>query len=423
METHERQLATSGIPESFFRDIRCILADARQKAYAAVNSVMVEAYWKIGRRIVEEEQGGKDRAEYGSFLIRELSRNLGNEFGKGFSVANLKNFRQFYLTFPNIGKGYALRSELTWTHYRLIMRVENEKARQWYIAEPANQRWSSRRLERNINSFYYERLLKDGQAEVIAERQNYLLFDRMVAFHVQRGMTVPLPATEFYQGLVQRFPECDSMYFLPEQAAEYDKRRLTVKEMLQLEIWVKDQSSAIQWLKQQLTKKPQTFQEIHPQFIKEISGWNKYEKPLELSDLLAQNFLRYDGKSEVPSQIHSYLSTNFRELRNLPKDNPILCIKAKDRWYVPDPNKVGDLENLSERALLREFEEYRESKQRRFKVFRLEAVRASFKKAWQERDYPSIITVAGKIPENVLREDFKLLMWSDQALTRTVEGA
>ncbi|WP_368860854.1 DNA methyltransferase [Desulforhabdus sp. TSK] len=259
---------------------------------------------------------------------------------------------------------------------------------------------------------------KDGQAEVIAERQSYLLFDRMVAFHVQRGVTVPLSAAELYQGLAQRFPERDGMYFLPEQAAEYDKKRLTVKEMLQLEIWVKDESSAIQWLKQQLTKKPQTFQELHPQFLKEIGGWHKYEKPLELSDLLAQNFLRYDGKNDVPTQIHSYLSTNFRELRNLPKDDPILCAKAKDRWYVPDPNKAGDLEKLRERALLREFDEYRESKQRRLKVFRLEAVRAGFKKAWQERDYPTIVTVAGKIPETVLQEDPKLLMWYDQAITR-----
>jgi len=121
----------------------------------------------------------------------------------------------------------------------------------------------------------------------------------------------------------------------------------------------------------------------------------------------------------VPSQIHSYLSTNFKELRNLSKDDPALKAKAKDRWYVPDPNKAGDLEKLRERALLREFDEYRESKQRQLKVFRLEAVRAGFKKAWQERDYKTIIEVARKIPENVLQEDPKLLMWYDQALTRT----
>jgi len=260
---------------------------------------------------------------------------------------------------------------------------------------------------------------KDGQAEVVAERQNYLLFDRMVAFHVQRGVTVPLSAAEFYQGLAQRFPQREGMYFLPDQVAEYDRKRMTVKEMLQLELFVTDESSAIQWLRQQLTKKPQTAGELKPQFMQEIGGWQKNEKLLEMDELLAQNFLRYDGDGDVPSQIHSYLSTNFKELRNLSKDDPVLQAKAKDRWYVPDPNKAGDLEKLRERALLKEFDEYRESKQRQLKVFRLEAVRTGFKKAWQERDYKTIIEVARKIPETVLQEDPKLLMWYDQALTRT----
>lgn len=262
-------------------------------------------------------------------------------------------------------------------------------------------------------------LAKDGQAETIAERQNYLLFDRLVAFYVQRNVSVPVSAAEFYQGLARRFPERDSMYFLPEQAAEYDKKRMRVKEALQLSLIVTDESSAIQWLKQQLAKKPQTFQELHPQFLRELGGWQKYEKPLELSDLLEQNFLHYDGKGDVPSQIHSYLSTNYREFRNLTKDDLALRSFAKDKWYVPDPSKTIDLEKLRERALLREFQEYVQSKQRVLKAFRLEAVRAGFKKAWQEREYPTIISVAEKIPENVLQEDAKLLMWYDQALTRS----
>jgi len=187
----------------------------------------------------------------------------------------------------------------------------------------------------------------------------------MVAFHVQRGVTIPLSAAEFYAGLAQRFPERDDMYFLSDQVAEYNKRRMTVKEVLQLEIFVVDESSAIQWLKQQLSRKPQTFQEIHPQFLREIGGWQKHERALELSDLLAQNFLRYDGAGEVPTQIHSYLSTNFKELRNLPKDYLGLRAKAKDHWYVPDPNKAGDLERLRECALLCEFEEYRQSAHKR----------------------------------------------------------
>ena len=259
---------------------------------------------------------------------------------------------------------------------------------------------------------------KSGQAEIIAERQNYLLFDRMVAFHVQRGVSVPLSASEFYQGLNQRFSERDSMYFLPEQAVEYDKKRLTVKEMIQLQLFVTDESSAIQWLKQQLSQKPQTFQEIHPQFLKEIGGWQKYETPLELSEILEQNFIKYDNKSEVPSQIHSYLSSNYKDLRNLEKNDPSLKAKAKDKWYAPDPKKAGDLEKLRERSLLKEFEEYKVSKQKRLKVFRLEAVRAGFKKAWQDRDYKTIIDIAQKIPDTILQEDPKLLMWYDQALTR-----
>ena len=156
-------------------------------------------------------------------------------------------------------------------------------------------------------------------------------------------------------------------------------------------------------------------------FIKELGGWQKYEKPLELSELLEQNFLRYDGKGEVPTQIHSYLSTNFKDMRNLSKDDDSLRAKGKDRWYVPDPKKAGDLEMVRDKALLKEFEEYLNSAQKHLKVFRLEAVRAGFKKAWQERDYLKIMTVARKIPENILQEDPKLLMWYDQAVTRLGE--
>ncbi|CQR72613.1 DNA methylase [Sporomusa ovata DSM 2662] len=263
---------------------------------------------------------------------------------------------------------------------------------------------------------------KDGRAEVIAERQKYMLFDRMVAFHVQRGVMVPLSGvSEFHAGLEQRFSERDGMYFLPEQVAEYDKKRMTVKELMQLELFVSDEASAIQWLKEQMIRKPQTFQELHPQFLKEIGGWQKHETPLELSELLHQNLLFYDGEGEVPSQIHSYLSSNFKEMRNLSKDDACLRAKAKDRWYAPDPNKASDLEKLRERSLLKEFAGYKIYSQRRLRVFRLEAVRIGFKKAWQERDYDTIISVAQKIPENILHEDPNLLMFYDQALTRKGE--
>ncbi len=154
MNTNENTLNPT-----FIQDIRDMLQQARQKTYAAANFIMVETYWRVGRRIVEEEQKGQKRADYGAFLIRELSITLGAEFGKGFAIANLWNFRQFYLTFPSEEKLYTLRRELTWSHYRLIMRIDKLEARTWYLREAAEQQWSTRQLERNISSHYYERLL------------------------------------------------------------------------------------------------------------------------------------------------------------------------------------------------------------------------------------------------------------------------
>ena len=125
---------------------------------------MVEAYWNIGKSIIEE-QGSNEKAEYGTGLLKELSKQMTQDFGKGFTVANLKNMRQFYLTFPD---GYALRSELSWTHYRLLMRVENENAREFYMQEAVKSQWSTRQLERQINSFFYERLLSSKNKEQVA---------------------------------------------------------------------------------------------------------------------------------------------------------------------------------------------------------------------------------------------------------------
>lgn len=260
---------------------------------------------------------------------------------------------------------------------------------------------------------------KSAQARVITERQRVLLFDRMVAFHVQHGVSVPLSAGDFYQGLANRFPEREDMYFLPEQVSEYERKRMAAGEMVQLDLFVSDEASAIQWLKQHLTAKPQTFQEIQPQFMRETQGgWQKHEKLLELSLLLEENFLRFDGTDDVPSQIHGYLSSNFKDLRGLEKSDAILRAKAKDRWYVPDAAKAGDLEKLRERSLLREFDSYRDAKERKLKVFRVEAMRAGFRRAWQQNDYEAILRVAEKMPETVLQEDPMLLMWYTNSATR-----
>ena len=145
----------------FIQDIKEILLKARIKTFQAINSSMVEAYWNIGKRIVLEEQNGNVRANYGEQILVQLSNALSGEFGKGFSYSNLRNFRQFYLTFPNYEICYTLCSKLSWSHNRLIMRIENEDVRRFYLMEAREQNWSVRTLERNINSFYYNRIISN----------------------------------------------------------------------------------------------------------------------------------------------------------------------------------------------------------------------------------------------------------------------
>ena len=149
----------------FYEQIKRILSEARNKVYQTANFAMVEAYWNIGKSIVEQ-QDGYEKAEYGSRLIAELSKQMTVDFGKGFTPTNLKYMRQFYLTFPN---SHALRDELSWTHYRLLMRVENENAREFYTEEAIKSNWSTRQLERQINSFFYERLLSSQNKETVSE--------------------------------------------------------------------------------------------------------------------------------------------------------------------------------------------------------------------------------------------------------------
>lgn len=143
-------------------DIRNILAEARKIVVRTTNSAMVVAYWMIGKRIVVEEQNNSERAKYGEYILQSLSQNLAKEFGNGFSYANLCNMRQFYKTYSDEIL-YTLRRELSWSHNRLIMRVADDKTREWYLKEAHQAGWSVRELERNIKSFYYQRQLEKGQ--------------------------------------------------------------------------------------------------------------------------------------------------------------------------------------------------------------------------------------------------------------------
>ncbi|HWT76120.1 MAG TPA: PDDEXK nuclease domain-containing protein [Mobilitalea sp.] len=195
-----------------YESIRAALADARTHAFSAINSAMLTAYWEIGREIAEAVG---DRAEYGKQLLQYLSKKLTTEFGKGFTVANLRNMRQFYQMFPN---RYALRSELTWTHYRMLMRVEEQNRREFYLNESVESGWTSRQLERQINSFYYERLLatqNNDRESVKNEIQklelkttaDYILKDPYILEFLDLGENRSYHESDLEQALIDKLQE------------------------------------------------------------------------------------------------------------------------------------------------------------------------------------------------------------------------
>jgi len=146
--------------EDFYESVSEIIETARGTVYREVNLIMVKTYWQIGRAILEEQQQGRGRAEYGKALLEILAECLTQRYGKSFSNRNLRYMRQFYKVFP---KWNAVRSELSWTHYRLLLRVEKETARDYYMKEASECNWSTRTLERQINSLYFERLLMSSE--------------------------------------------------------------------------------------------------------------------------------------------------------------------------------------------------------------------------------------------------------------------
>jgi DNA modification methylase len=293
----------------------------------------------------------------------------------GFVVCDVRTLDKQQGSFKQYTSANAVKQDLVISAYKPSADFE-EKFR--VTAGTETGAWEFLRSHlRHIPVF----VAKSGRAEVIAERQGYLLFDRMVAFHVQRGYSVPLSASEFYAGLRQKFPERDGMFFLSDQVSEYDRQRASIKEVEQLQLFVNDEKTAIQWVRRHVSERPMTYQELSPVYMKEAQRvWEKHEQPLELATILEQNFV---------------MDTN-------------------NKWRVADPKKEADLEQLRHRALMKEFQQYLDSKGK-LKVVRTEALRAGFKESWQKKDYTTIVQMAKRVPEVVIQEDPALLMYFDNA--------
>ncbi|MHB8252662.1 MAG: DNA methyltransferase [Acidiferrobacter sp.] len=331
----------------------------------------------------------------------------------GFVVANVSALDKMQGSFKSVTTTVAVKQDLVISAYKPNGGLEARFATAGGNEESA---WD---FVRTHLKYLPTVKISNGQLEFVTERDPRIIFDRLVAWFIRHNFPVPLSSQELQAGLKQRFTERDGMIFLPEQAAEYDKKRMQTAHAPQIEMFVSDERSAIDWLADLVKKRPSTYSEIHPKYIPMVGAAKKKGEVIpELSQLLEDNFIQYDGKGDVPSQIHSLLSTNFKDLRGLEKSDARLIAKAKDRWYVPDHNKAQDLEKKREKALLKEFDGYRAFTGKRLKEFRLEVLRAGFKAAWANKDYRTIIAIAQKMPDEALQEDEKLLLWYDQALTR-----
>ncbi|TMP55064.1 DNA methyltransferase [Pseudoalteromonas sp. S1612] len=244
----------------------------------------------------------------------------------------------------------------------------------------------------------------------IPERDPRILFDQVVSYFIRENRQVPMSSQEFQVGLAERFVERDGMYFTPEQVVFYDQERAKRAQVKQLSIFVDDEASAIEWLRQ-ILEEPKTYSEIHPLFINELSGWKKHEIQLELSTLLEQNFIKYDGLDDIPKQLSKELMAD--EIGNNSLGDKSIY---KNKWYIPNLDEEKDLVKLRLKNLLRDFEQYITEK-KKLKQPRIEALRAGFKNCWEQQNYQTILDVASKIPSNVLQEDEKLVMFYDNATT------
>ena len=226
-------------------------------------------------------------------------------------------------------------------------------------------------------------VVNNNKIEIVSERQAYLLFDRMIAFHIMRGLPIPIDATEFYKGLDEHFLKRDGMYFLPDQVNEYDTFRIKNDvEPVQFSLFITNEKNAIAWLYQQLDT-PQLYSDLQPKFMQEVKSVDKYEKMPELYTLLEENFIQDEN----------------------------------DCWYIPDVTREADIVKLREKKLLREFEGYLQSKGK-LKLFRSEAIRVGFSKLWKDKNYQAIVDLAERLPEQTIQEDQNLLMYYDISLSR-----
>ena len=299
----------------------------------------------------------------------------------GFILADVSTLDKQQATFKQVTTTSAVKQDLILSAYKPSTKFEQDFAIKGGTVQGA---WDF--VQQHLQLLPMPTKI-GGRIEIQSERTPYLLYDRMLAFHLVRGLTIPLSASEFYQGFSKgSFLMREGMVFTIPQAAAYDRLRLSAEGVQQLSLFVTDEASAVQWLRSQLAPEtgdgPQTYAELQPNFLKQLHQ-ERYEDLPELQTILKQNFLQDE----------------------------------EERWFVPDPSHQVDLDAIKEKALLHEYNELLRGKGK-IKVFRSEAIGAGFSKAWAEHNYDQIVTLADRLPRQALEEDPKLKLYVDNARIR-----
>ena len=300
----------------------------------------------------------------------------------GFIIADVRTIDKKQGSFNQVkGASQAIKQDLVISAYK-----PKESFRREFYSQAGSHETAWSFVRQHLDNIPVV-VINGDKIEIVAERQAYLLFDRMVAYHIMNGSPVPLDATDFYRGLDEKFLKRDNMYFLSDQVNEYDTARIkTDVENIQFSLFVTNEKTAISWLYQQLSEEfggPQTYAELQPKFMQEVKSIDKFEAMPELATLLEENFLQDE----------------------------------KGRWYIPDTTKEGDVAKLREKKLWKEFEGYMNSKGK-LKLFRSEAIRVGFSRLWKDKNYQGIVDIAERLPEQTIQEDANLLMYYDISLSR-----
>ena len=295
----------------------------------------------------------------------------------GFIIADVRTLDKQQSSFKQINSSGAVKQDLVISAYKPRSRFENRfeklKGKPEAVLEFVAQ---------HLAMLPVVPVTKDGLIETISERTRYVLYDRMLAYHLMHNARIPVSAAEFYELLENHFIPRDDMYFLPDQAARYDAVRVRT-EVEQLPLFVRDERSAVQWIRRELEEHPQTLGDLTPQFMQAMQEWDKVEERVELADLLKQYFVQ-DGEE---------------------------C------WRVPDPDIEKDREQVRRKSLLRIFEGYFKGRGA-LKIFRREALLEGFKECWQTKQYAVIVVVCERLPDLVLKENADIKTFYDIARDR-----